>query len=408
MHNFRKMGRRVVAAVLAVGMCFSIEAFATESEIKQQQKETQKQLDAINQEMKSIESQRDSILAEIDSLNSDLVDLVLNIELLKADLDAKEEELAQAQADYEAAKQKEEEQYEAMKLRIQYIYEEGDMDYLTLFLEADSFADFLNRADFAREIQTKDREMLIEYQETKAEVEELMYQLEQEKADMESLEAEYEEEKASMEATLAQKQAEEADYETQLANAQAQASAYRKKLQEQQSQLKKLEAERLAREKAAQETATVGSGSSSGSSSSGGSSSSSGSSSSGSSGSSSGSVVSGGSSTGAAIANYALQFVGNPYVSGGTSLTNGADCSGFTQSVYAHFGISIPRTSDSQGHAGREVSYSEAQAGDIIYYGGHVAIYLGGGRIVHASTPATGIKTGTATYRTIRSVRRYY
>lgn len=403
MRKFVKISRRVLAAVLAASMCFSLQAFATESEIKQQQKETQKQLDAINQEMKSIESQRDSILAEIDSLNSDLVDVVLNMELLDADLAAKEEELNQAQADYDAAKQKEEEQYEAMKLRIQYIYEEGDMDYLTLFLEADSFADFLNRADFAREIQTKDRQMLEEYQATKAEVEELMDQLEQEKADMEALEAEYEEQKASMEATLAQKQAEEADYETQLANAQAQASSYKKKLQEQQSQLKKLEAERLAKEKAAaaQETASVSTGSSSSGSSSG----SSGSSSSGSSVSVS---VSGGSSTGSAIASYALQFVGNPYVSGGTSLTNGADCSGFTQSVFKRFGISIPRTSDAQGRAGREVSYSEAQAGDIIYYGGHVAIYLGGGRIVHASTAKTGIKTGTATYRTILSVRRYY
>src|SRR5699024_3089475 len=108
------------------------------------------------------------------------------------------------------------------------------------------------------------------------------------------------------------------------------------------------------------------------------------------------------------IVNYAMQFLGNPYVWGGTSLTNGADCSGFTMSVMAHFGISLPRTSDQQGRAGREVSYSEAQAGDIIYYGGHVAIYLGGGRIVHASTEQTGIKTGTATYRTILSVRRYY
>ena len=170
--------------------------------------------------------------------------------------------------------------------------------------------------------------------------------------------------------------------------------------------MKRLEAERIAKEKAAaaaaQETAEVSSGSSS--------SSSSGKNNAGSSSSGSGSSasVSGNSSTGVAIANYALQFVGNPYVSGGTSLTNGADCSGFTQSVMAHFGISIPRQSDAQGRAGREVSYSEAQAGDIIYYGGHVAIYLGGGRIVHASTEKTGIKTSSATYRAIRSVRRYY
>ena len=115
-----------------------------------------------------------------------------------------------------------------------------------------------------------------------------------------------------------------------------------------------------------------------------------------------------GSGTGAAIAKYALQFVGNPYVYGGTSLTNGADCSGFTQSVFRHFGITLPRTSLSQRYAGRAVSYSEAQAGDLICYDGHVAIYLGNGRIVHASTERVGITTGNATYRTILAVRRCY
>ena len=108
------------------------------------------------------------------------------------------------------------------------------------------------------------------------------------------------------------------------------------------------------------------------------------------------------------LVDYALQFVGNPYVSGGTSLTNGADCSGFTWAAYQNFGISIPRQSDAQGHSGKSVSYADAQAGDIIYYGGHVGIYIGGGRIVHASTAKTGIKISSATYRSILSVRRYY
>lgn len=98
-----------------------------------------------------------------------------------------------------------------------------------------------------------------------------------------------------------------------------------------------------------------------------------------------------GSGNGASIASFALQFVGNPYKAGGTSLTNGADCSGFTQSVYAKFGISIPRTSGAQAGVGRGVSYSEAKAGDLICYSGHVAIYIGGGKIVHASTSKKGI-----------------
>lgn len=134
------------------------------------------------------------------------------------------------------------------------------------------------------------------------------------------------------------------------------------------------------------------------------------SSSSGSSSSSSGSsktYSSPGSATGSNIANYACQFVGNPYVSGGTSLTNGSDCSGFVYSVYKDFGISVPRTSWSQGSYGKEVSYSNAQPGDVIYYGGHVGIYIGGGQIVHASTEKSGIKISSATYRSIISVRRF-
>jgi cell wall-associated NlpC family hydrolase len=106
------------------------------------------------------------------------------------------------------------------------------------------------------------------------------------------------------------------------------------------------------------------------------------------------------------VVDYALQFVGNPYVWGGTSLTNGADCSGFVQSVFKHFGISLPRTSYEQRSSGKEVSYSNAQPGDLICYSGHVAIYIGGGRIVGAQSSAIGIATQTATYRTILSVRR--
>lgn len=103
-----------------------------------------------------------------------------------------------------------------------------------------------------------------------------------------------------------------------------------------------------------------------------------------------------GSGNGAAVANYALQFVGNPYRYGGTSLTNGADCSGFIQSVYAKFGISLPRTGDAQACCGKGVSYSEAVAGDIIYYSGHVAMYIGGGKIVHAADERQGIIVSSA------------
>lgn len=106
------------------------------------------------------------------------------------------------------------------------------------------------------------------------------------------------------------------------------------------------------------------------------------------------------------VASYALQFVGNPYVWGGTSLTKGADCSGFVMSVYAHYGVSLPHSSSALRGVGRGVSYSEAQPGDIICYSGHVAIYIGGGQIVHASNPSDGIKVSSATYKSILAVRR--
>ena len=111
---------------------------------------------------------------------------------------------------------------------------------------------------------------------------------------------------------------------------------------------------------------------------------------------------------GQAVIDYARQFIGNPYVWGGTSLTNGADCSGFVQSVYAHFGFSLPRTSTAQRGVGRAVSYAEAQPGDIICYNGHVGIYAGNGQIVNAQDPAHGIGLSPATYTSIVTVRRMF
>ena len=111
-------------------------------------------------------------------------------------------------------------------------------------------------------------------------------------------------------------------------------------------------------------------------------------------------------SNGQVIVDYACQFIGNPYVWGGTSLTDGADCSGFVQSVFAHFGISLPRTTYDQINVGVEVSYDQAMPGDLICYDGHIGIYIGNGQIVNAQNPEQGIGISPATYTTILSVRR--
>ena len=121
-------------------------------------------------------------------------------------------------------------------------------------------------------------------------------------------------------------------------------------------------------------------------------------------------TVSGGSEYGNAVANYALQFVGNPYVYGGSSLTNGTDCSGFVMSVYSNFGIGLPHSSSADRKVGYEVEggLANAQPGDLICYSGHVALYIGNGQIVHASTAKTGIIVSNAGYRQALAVRRIF
>ena len=119
-----------------------------------------------------------------------------------------------------------------------------------------------------------------------------------------------------------------------------------------------------------------------------------------------------GSAKGQNIANFALNFVGNPYVWGGTSLTRGCDCSGFAMSVYANFGIGLNRTSRAQASNGYAVGMNELQAGDLIFYAAngrsisHVAIYIGGGKVVHASTPRTGIIVSSVYHQSPYCARR--
>ena len=399
--------KRICIILLAVLMAWetvSMTAGATINSIQSQKAENEKQLNSIQSKISSLESQKSSLSSEVNSLNDELTDTILNIEVLESDLADKEVQIQEAQEDYEEAKATEEEQYESMQLRIQYLYEADQESYIEMLLTSDSVADLMNKVDYAEELQEYDRRLLEEYKAAKQAVIDLQVQLEQEKSELLEMEDQLEEDKANLESMIAKKRSEIADFDSQLSSARAKAQEYQKKIKEQNDQIKKLQEE-------AKKAAAAANKGSSGTSSSGGSSSSSsssGSSSSGSSSSGSSSSSSSGGGSGSSIASYALQFVGNPYVWGGTSLTNGADCSGFTMSVLAHFGISVPHSSGAQASGGRAVSDSEKMPGDLVCYYGHVGIYIGNNQIVHASTASTGIKVSNMYYRSIRSIRRYW
>ncbi len=428
----------IVAVILSLAffVLTPVQSFATTSEeLQEQQKKLEEEEKALKQQKKAAENEKaasqsklneaNSQISEstealgetqeaIDSTNAEIIGLMTDIELIKEDIADKTQLIEQTNAEYEEAKNHEETLYGSMVQRVKFMYEKGNLSYVQLLLTATSYADALNKAQYIEQLYEYDRQKLSEYVAAKEAAAELAQRLEEEKAELEASQFELEEEEAYMEELLAQYKATYADYEVKLAKAKQDAAVYTAQVKSQQASIaglqKKIEAKQKEVDAAKQATqnaleaeraaAEGDGGSDSGSSSSGG-------------GSGSGSSGGGktyaaaGSATGSNIAKYACQFVGNPYVPGGTSLTNGADCSGFVQSVYKAFGISVPRTSWGQGSYGREVSYADAQPGDVIYYGGHVGIYIGGGQIVHASTQKTGIKYSPATYRSIITVRRF-
>ena len=427
--------------MLTISQAVPAGAASRKDQLKQDKAAAQSQLAAQESKINNLEDQKQALSAEIDQLDSDLVNIMVEIEILDGELSDKEAQIEQTKADLAVAEENKQKQYEAMKKRIQYLYEKGGDDaWAQMLFQASDFTSLLNHAEYVQQMNDSDRNSLEEFKETVQQVKDLGDQLDSEKAELEEMNQEYQNRQASMQTQLEEKKATSSDYDAQIAQAQNQAAQYTELIRQQNAEIQKIEEEekkaaeeaaRKAAEEAAKKAAAeaskksssasgsnTGSGSStsnkanSNTSSNNASSSSSattskdnGSSSSGSSGSSGSSVSY--NPTGQSVVNYACQFVGNPYVWGGTSLTNGADCSGFIMSIYAKFGVSLPHSSGAMAGCGRGVSYSEAMPGDIICYAGHVAIYMGGGQIVHASNAKDGIKiSGNAAYRPIVAVRR--
>ena len=440
--------------MLTISQAVPAGAASRKDQLKQDKAAAQSQLAAQESKINNLEDQKQTLSAEIDQLDSDLVNIMVEIEILDGELSDKEAQIEQTKADLAVAEENKQKQYEAMKKRIQYLYEKGGDDaWAQMLFQASDFTSLLNQAEYVQQMYDSDRNSLEEFKETVQQVKDLGDQLDSEKAELEEMNQEYQNRQASMQTQLEEKKATSSDYDAQIAQAQNQAAQYTELIRQQNAEIQKIEeeekkaaeeaarkaAEEAAKKAAAEEAAkkaqeeankkaaaeaskkssstsgsntAASSGSStssknntSGSSSSAATSKDNGSSSSGSSGSSGSSVSY--NPTGQSVVNYACQFVGNPYVWGGTSLTNGADCSGFIMSIYAKFGVSLPHSSGAMAGCGRGVSYSEAMPGDIICYAGHVAIYMGGGQIVHASNAKDGIKiSGNAAYRPIVAVRR--
>jgi cell wall-associated NlpC family hydrolase len=431
----KKLVGLVLAAVLTAGQ-FSCIFADEESDLREEAAWTEYQLGEMYNRIDQLYYQKQELDYQISVLNDNLFGVMVNIQVLENDIAVKEDSIKKTQGDLTKAENARDNQEESMKKRIQYIYEKGGDDaWFAMIMNADNIADLLTRAEYTQQMYEQDRKSLELYANTVAEVSKLENKYKQEKADLQTMQQEYEEVSNELEYQLAIAQDTSADYENEIEYAQYMATEYANLLAEQTAEIERLEAERIAYEEYLAEQAALeaemaameeadgydedtvrrvaedltvydedGNAISAVDAAQSG----------GTYFDSDGDVVdasavvkSVASTAGSSVVDFATQFVGNPYVWGGTSLTNGADCSGFVQSVFANFGVSLPRTSYEQQNAGTEVSYADAQPGDLICYGGHVAIYMGDGKIVHAANSDQGIiVSDNAAYQTITSVRR--
>jgi len=356
----------------------------TIKEVQEQIDHTKEELAGLNDKIDTLSDEQDLIYEKMDDIKSEIINTMTEIGMLEDQIAQKEIDIAQMQEEYEVAVQKQAEQESSMALNIRLMYEKGNTSILQMILESKSFGEMLNKLSFAQSVYDYDRQRLEEYKEHKQYVHDVWDQLEAEKAGLEADKLSLEQQKAYCDELMAELEKEASDYDSLIASAKRAAKEQEKLLKEEQKQLKKLQDEEKRKQQlnnlmnqsfaSTSYTDIVDAAS--------------------------------GSDVGKQIAKYGLQFIGNPYVWGGTSLTKGADCSGFTYRIYKDFGYNISRTSLQQRNDGTGVKYENAQPGDLICYSGHVGLYIGGGYIVHASNERSGIKVSKATYRKILAVRR--
>lgn len=405
----------VLAVIMTVGTVTMVSA-DEEDDIRAAREQAQSQLDDTNSTLDSLAEKQEEIQSEISTLNADLVDKMVQINQAESDIEATRNLVASTQTSIDETLEKlvaeranRDQQYADMVKRIQYIYENGGMGgWTTILLKAADFSGILNRIEYTKALEKADREALTAYENTIAQISSDEQSLESQKSELEAQQTNLElqeemlqDEKAELEQQLDKAQSANANYENQIAEARSQAARIEELMSQQQAELERIEAEkaeaaRKAAEEAARKAAEEEAARKAAESRKAALESSSGTGSQASSGGSSNSSQTVTSNTGAGqqIVNYALQYVGYPYVWGGSSLTNGVDCSHFVWLVLRNCGYYSGgyMTSGYWAYAGSPVaSLAEAQAGDIIVYSGHVAIYDGNGMIVEAKGSAYGI-----------------
>ena len=362
-------------------------------EARQKWEEARRQKEEADKKVQEAAKSQKEETVKADALIKELSGLLAEQELLKQEIDTEKQNLARAKKERDEAARKEQEQYQAMKERIRFLYENKREGYLDMFLGARTLSSLFNRREYVQALYKYNRKKLEEYQNTKNLAHEKQEESMNREAELETMKEEQKSQQETLEMTLRESRKNARQFAKQMEDAKARANAYVKLVEEQNQEIRKLENALAA------DNGKAGQGPGSGNRT--------GNQDGPASGPSTGMTKSmGGTERGRKIADYGLSFLGNPYVWGGTSLTNGADCSGFVQSVYKHFGITLPRTSAEQRSAGVEVAFSDAEPGDLICYAGHIGIYIGDGQIVHASNSRNGIITSYAAYRTILSVRR--